>query len=236
MVAGSHLPSPYTHEDIVNFPSRFVSLIFVAASVASCQSAQPVPYLGLDSRLSLKPNMDDSSGRIPYSYRSPVAWNTYRSAIIEPVVIYRGSDNQFGTISEGDRQFLAKFMQQEFEKRLSTRFSLVTAKAPQTIRIRLTLAGAKTTTPVVGAVTKVDLMGGPYNAVQAARGKEGMFSGSVNYAVEIYDAQTNKLLAAYVAKQYPSAMNLRTGWTSLDASMVGISKGADALLAELSRS
>lgn len=85
---------------------------------------------------------------------------------------------------------------------LSARYTLVKQSAPQTLRIHLTLAGAKTITLVVGAVTKVDLMVGPYNAIQTARGKEVMFSGSVNCAVKIYDAQTNKLPAAYVAKHY----------------------------------
>jgi hypothetical protein len=37
-------------------------------------------------------------------------------------------------------------------------------------------------------------------ALQAARGKEGAFTGSVSYAVEVYDASTNQLLGAYVTE------------------------------------
>jgi hypothetical protein len=69
--------------------------------------------------------------------------------------------------------------------------------------------------------------------VQAARGKEGAMSGSVNYAVEIYDAGSNRLLAAYVMKQYPSALNVSASWSRLDASMVGIKKGADVLVEQM---
>nr|WP_246792298.1 DUF3313 family protein [Rhizobium leguminosarum] len=64
-------------------------------------------------------------------------------------------------------------------------------------------------------------------------GREGSMTGSVNYAVEIYDAASNRLLSSYVTKQYPNAMNIDASFTAMDASMVGVRKGADALLAEL---
>lgn len=58
-------------------------------------------------------------------------------------------------------------------------------------------------------------------------------AGSVNYAVEIYDAPSNRLLSAYVTKQYPNAMNAGATFVRLKGSKVGIEKGADALLADL---
>ena len=48
-----------------------------------------------------------------------------------------------------------------------------------------------------------------------------------------YDAPTNRLLNAYVEKQYPSAMNVKATVGSLSASKTGIQKGADALVAKL---
>jgi hypothetical protein len=99
--------------------------------------------------------------------------------------------------------------------------------------LHLTLTGAKATTAVLGTVTRIDVAGGLYNTVQAARGREGSMTGSVNYAVEIYDAASNRLLSSYVTKQYPNAMNIGASFTAMDASMVGVRKGADALLAEL---
>jgi hypothetical protein len=57
--------------------------------------------------------------------------------------------------------------------------------------------------------------------------------GPVSYAVEIYDASTNQLLSAYVAKQYPNAMNIAATFGSLSASKTGIKKGAQDLLARL---
>lgn len=65
--------------------------------------------------------------------------------------------------------------------------------------------------------------------MQSIRGKEGLLNGSVNYAVEIYDATTNKLLNAYVAKQYPNAMNVSASVGALSATEVGIDKAAEEL-------
>jgi hypothetical protein len=68
---------------------------------------------------------------------------------------------------------------------------------------------------------------------QFIRGKEGMMMGSVSYAVEIYDASNDRLLCAYVEKQYPNAMNVGSTFGGLSASKTGIRKGADALLEQL---
>ena len=69
------------------------------------------------------------------------------------------------------------------------------------------------------------------NIVQSIRGKEGSFTGSVSYAVEIYDASNNRLLNAYVTKQYPNSLNISATRGSLSAAKAGIDKGADALVA-----
>jgi hypothetical protein len=74
---------------------------------------------------------------------------------------------------------------------------------------------------------------GLYNGVQAVRGREGTFTGSVMYAVEIYDAPTNRLLSAFVAKQYPGAFNIGASIGSLAAAKAGIDKGAGALAEDL---
>jgi hypothetical protein len=71
------------------------------------------------------------------------------------------------------------------------------------------------------------------NGVQSIRGGQGAFSGSVSYAVEVYDGASGQLLKAYVSKQYPNAMNLPAAFGSLGAAKTGLDKGADALVAQL---
>ncbi|MEN4757779.1 DUF3313 domain-containing protein, partial [Pantoea agglomerans] len=101
------------------------------------------------------------------------------------------------------------------------------------LRLKLTLTGADTTPQVVGTFTKFDLAGGPYNIVQSVRGGRGLMSGYVNYAVEVKDAATGELLLAYVAEQYPNAMNVGATFGSMSAAETGVDKGAEQLLEKL---
>jgi len=210
-----------------------IALVLAGSALASCSTADPTAYAELASAPHLKPDPVDRSGRVPYRYHSNVDWKQYDKVIIDPVTVYRGQDNQFVKISEQDKSVLASYMQSQFTQKLRTRFSTVSTPAAGTLRVHLTLTGAKTTTPVLGPFSHLDVGGGVYNAVQAARDKEGSMTGSVAYAVEIYDALNNRLLSAYVTKQYPNAMNVGASFGALQASKVAIEKGADALLAQL---
>jgi hypothetical protein len=210
-----------------------VALIIACSTVAGCTTPSPTAYSGLASASQLQPNPQDKTGRVPYRYQTTVNWRQYNKIIIDPVTVYSGPDNQFGKLAEKDKAFLANYMQGQFTEKLKTRFAVVSTPAPATLRLHLTLTGAKATTAILGTATRLDVAGGVYNTVQAVRGREGSMTGSVNYAVEIYDAPSNRLLASYVTKQYPNAMNIGASFTAMDASMVGVRKGADALLAEL---
>ncbi|WP_341316459.1 DUF3313 domain-containing protein [Paraburkholderia sp. IMGN_8] len=201
-------------------------------ALIGCSSVQPVAYSGIASAPYLKPNTQNDSGRVPYRFAPQTEWQKYTKLIIDPVTVYQGADNQFGDMSGEDKAALASYMQTKFAEKLQTRFQLANEAAPNTLRLKLILTGAKTNTPVLSTFTHFDIGGNLYNGVQAARGKEGAFSGSVIYAVEIYDASTNRLLSAYVTKQYPNAFNLGASFGSLGASKTGIEKGADALVAQ----
>jgi len=217
---------------IPNIPHRTAALALCVA-LAACSTLQPVPYAGVASSSKLRVNQRDTTGRMPYEYKADINWAKYSAAIVDPVVIYNGADNQFEKISEEDKENLARYMQVEFTDQLSRRFRTSVAPGNETLRIKLTLTGAKTNTNVLNTVLHFDLLGGPYNAVQAVRGKEGMMSGSVSFAVEIYDSSTDALLGAYVAKQYPNAWNLPAGMGSMAAAEVGVQKGAEQLLSYL---
>ncbi|MGV1872654.1 DUF3313 domain-containing protein [Agrobacterium rosae] len=210
-----------------------ICLVIASGLLASCTTADPTAYSGLASAQHLKADTSDRNGRVPYSYNSGANWSHYDKAIVDPVTIYRGQDSQFVKVSEQDKIALASYMQSRFTQKLRTRFSVVSAPAPGTLRVRLTLTGAKTTTPVLGPFSHLDVGGGVYNAVHSVRDKEGTMTGSVSYGVEIFDATTSTLLSAYVTKQYPNAMNVGASFGSLKASEVAIDKGANALLSRL---
>ncbi|WP_425530397.1 DUF3313 domain-containing protein [Xanthomonas campestris] len=195
--------------------------------LCSCASTRPLPYSQLPSSSYLRPHDGSRGDRMPYAYQGDANWSRYRAAIVEPVSIYRGPDAQFEDVHEQDKRMLAEYMQQEFSGAITQRWQRATTPLADTVRIRITLTGAKPNKRVIGTIMKVDIGGGSYNAVQAARGKEGAFSGSVSYAVEIFDAQSNRLLAAYVEKQYPSALNIKASLGAYDAAKAGIRRGAD---------
>ena len=211
---------------------RLLLAAAVCVALASCASVKPVPYTGIASSSYMSPN--PHSSRVPYRYDTPVSWRSYRKIIIEPVAVYHGVDSQFGNMSEENKDALASYMQSKFAEKLGTRFELVNEPGPGTLQVKLTLPGATPTTPVLGTFTKFDIGGGMYNGVQAIRGKEGAMNGSVIYSVEIYDALSRQLLSAYITKQYPNAMNVGASFGALKAARVGIDKGADALVEQLS--
>ncbi|HWW06235.1 DUF3313 domain-containing protein [Collimonas sp.] len=213
--------------------SRLVLAAIFCVALAACGTTQPIAYSGIASSSKLTPNPKDDTGRIPYSYSTPVEWRKYNAIIIDPVTVYRGPDQQFGDMSETDKAALAGYMQTQFTEKLRPRFAPGSNPAPNTLRVKLTLTGAGTNTAVASTVTRFDLAGMPYNVVQSIRGKEGVFMGSVSYSVEIYDSTSNQLLKAFVTKQYPNAMNIAATFGSLHAAKTGIDKGADALVADL---
>jgi hypothetical protein len=208
-------------------------IVTICVLLVGCASPKPVAYNGISSSSYLKPYSEDKSGHIPYNYSTPVNWHAYSNAIIDQVAVYRGSDNQFGDISEEDKSSLAQYMYAQFTGKLSARFNITSAPGPNTLRIKLTLTGIAKTTPVLGTMSRFDLMGGLYNGVQSARGGEGTFTGSVFYAVEIYDASTLELLSAYIAKQYPNSMNIGASIGALAAARTGIEKGAEMMVEQL---
>jgi len=212
---------------------RRASAAAVCAILAGCASPTPVAYTGIASSAQLRPDPDDTSGHIPYRYSTQVDWQNYDKAIVDPVAIYRGADHQFGDMSEADKSALGNYMGTQFAQSLSKRFQIIGTPGRHTLRIKLTLTGAETTTPVIGTFTHIDLAGNLYNGVQAIRGGEGLIAGSVIYSVEIYDAQSSRLLAAYISKQYPGALNIGASFGSLAAAETGIDKGAEALVAQL---
>jgi uncharacterized lipoprotein YmbA len=203
--------------------------------VAACASTpKSVTYTDLASASYLTPNTQADAKHIPYLYSTDVDWRAYDKLILDPVVVYQGSGQQFGTLSDTDKAALADYMSRQFADTLRKRFAMVSSSGGATLRIKLTLTGATKTTPVVGTFTRFDIGGNVYNGVQSVVGGRGAFTGEVMYAVEIYDAQTKRLLEAYVSKRYPRPYNVKATFGSLSAAQVGIKKGADALLEQLS--
>ncbi|TNC96903.1 MAG: hypothetical protein FD119_1409 [Stygiobacter sp.] len=202
--------------------------------LAGCANSQPVAYRGLDLAPQLGPNSNDDDEHIPFHYAANDAdWNRYTEIVLDPVVVYGSPDHQFGELPQEDRVELAAYMGEQFAEALKTKYTLTGTPSPRALRVHLTLTGAEASTPVVSTLTKVTPVTLVINVVQTVRDKPGPFSGTVSYAVELYDSTSNRPLRAYVTKQYPWAENIAASFGTLDASKAGIRNGAELLLAQL---
>jgi hypothetical protein len=213
--------------------ARGLFVLALCEVASGCASVTPVAYSEVASSAYLAPNPSDTTGRVPYRYAAAVDWRAYDKAMLDPIVIYRGRDHQFGDMSERDKAALAAYMRTRFLESLGTRFAIAGTRAPNTLRVRLTLTGAVANTPVLGTLSRFDVAGAVYNGVQTARDGEGTMTGSVFYVVEIFDAPSGRLLSAFVSKQYPSPYDIKASVGALAAAQAGIDKGADALVAQL---
>lgn len=203
--------------------------------LAGCIGPKPHAYADMPSRTQLHVNDGRHAARTPLTFSEAADWNRYRQIIIDPVEVYKGADADFGKIRPRDQETLARYMHERFSRSLSHDYRIVERTGPDTLRLHLILTGASVTPPVVGTLTHFDLAGGLYNTMQGVRGKQGMMSGAVVYAVEIRDAQSNRLLHAQVTKQYPGALNIPASFGALKAAKVGIDKGAKELTQDLLR-
>jgi hypothetical protein len=116
-----------THADRLVVPVLCVALM-------GCASVTPLPYAEVASSSYLAPNPSDASGRIPYRFSTAVDWRSYDKVIFDPVVIYRGPDQQFQDVSEESKAALASYMQTRFAEKLRSHFALVSRRAPNTLR------------------------------------------------------------------------------------------------------
>lgn len=140
----------------------------------------------------------------------------YNAVQIVPTAVYRGADAQFEKISEQERQKFAQFLTEALQAELTKSFRLASTPGANTLRIRMTLIGAKKTTGGAGTVTSVMPIGLITNAVKSAAGKKGTFSGSVLFAVEIFDSQSGNLLAAAVRREAPDALDIGATMSTSD--------------------
>ncbi|WP_439858221.1 DUF3313 domain-containing protein [Pseudomonas syringae] len=210
--------------------SKVGMLLLLVMALAGCASREPFPYAGIESAPKMRPNKDATSDREPFAYKTQVNWSQFTNVMLEPMSVYCGADNQFADATSEDKRDLANYMTVKFSEALGARFRFVSKPIPYTLRIRLTLTGVETTTPVLATFSRFDVGMGSYNLVQAARDREGSFSGSVSNVVEIYDASTSLLLESYVSRQYPGVYDNSSTFGGFTAARSGIEIGARSLV------
>lgn len=180
--------------------------LLCGASVALAQTEDHAPV----AMKSSSKMAQDKPGSESWTYAQPRdVFTKYRTVIVEPTAVYNGPDAQFeGDISAGDRAKYAAIVTDELRSELAKSFPAPATAQADTLRLKVTLLGAEKTKGGVATATRVTPVGFGLSAVKSALGKGGSFTGSVLFAVEVYDARTNELLIAAVRRRHPDPLDV----------------------------
>ena len=209
-------------------------LLFVAMP-ANSQTRDHAPVsLKSSSKMS-----QDAPGSESWTYAQPVSvFAKYRTVIVDPTTVYQGPDAQFEGIEYADRARFADIITQELRTELAKTFPAPAGPQADTLRIKVSILGAQRTQGGLATATRVTPLGFATSAVKSALGKKGTLTGSVLFAVEVYDARTNELLIAAVRRRTPDPLDIPATLSTTDtvkAVARGFAENARKRLEELTR-
>ena len=152
-----------------------------------------------------------------WTYIDPSAvFAKYRTVIVDPGTVYDGPDAQFNEVALSDRAKYADIMATELRTEIAKSFPSPTTIDQNTMRVRISLIGVQKTEGGIATATRVTPLGFGLSALKSLRGKQGTFTGSVLYAVEAYDAETNRLLLAAVRRRTPDPLDIPATLSTTD--------------------
>jgi Protein of unknown function (DUF3313) len=145
-----------------------------------------------------------------WTYLAPdVDLKKYTRFILEPPKVYRGEGASYPTnLSQQDLEEIAQGFLDETRKALEPEYPVVTEPGPDVARLRFTLIGVEQTVPYASTVTRLIPVGAAINMVSSATGGGGTLTGSVTYAIEAFDSESDKVVAAAVRRLTPGAFDL----------------------------
>ncbi len=201
--------------------SFYVFLFSVVIFLTSCASG-PKNIEGLESSSKLQTSADFQNTLV-YK-KEGVNGKKYVRFNFKPVVIYDGADAQFHDVSDEDKKIIADFIKNEFIKVIKDKYQVVDEIAPDVLHIKFTLVGIELTKPALATMTRVTPVGLALNLGKSASGMQGSFMGSVTFAAEFYDSETNNLVYSFLTKRGPNAMDVTTMITGLDAAKKAVTE------------
>jgi hypothetical protein len=151
----------------------------------------------------------DKAGSESWTYAQPRdVFGKYRTLIVDNTAVYSGPDAQFDGIDAAERAKFATIVTDALRSELAKSFPNPARVQADTLRLKVTLLGAEKTKGGLATATRVTPMGFGLSALKSAVGKGGSFTGSVLFAVELYDARTNELLLAAVRRRHPDPLDV----------------------------
>jgi len=202
-----------------------VVLATLSLAAAGCASTTPTPPPGSVADQSAMQASSTVGGRISW-VRPDTNFTKYTSVVIAPVTIYDGSDTDWGNTGPADRTEIANYLQSAYSKAMGQSLRIVSAPGPNTLLLKMELVGVTSDVPVAATISHVYPAGVLANVFDQTQDKPGTFSGSVTYALSLYDSTTNTLLAAAVNKKFPDALNIGATLSTNAAAEAAIDQGA----------
>jgi hypothetical protein len=151
----------------------------------------------------------DKAGSENWTYAQPRdVFTKYRTVIVDQTTVYQGPDAQFDDIDQADRIKAASVITGELRQEIAKTFPSPAKPQADTLRLKVTILGATKTKGGIATATRVTPVGFGLSAIKSALGKPGTFTGSVLFAVELYDARTNQLLLAAVRRRTPDPLDV----------------------------
>lgn len=188
------------------------TLVCIAEPATAQTRDHPPTSLQSSSKMS-----QDSPESESWTYAQPKSvFEKYRTVIVEPTQVYDGPDAQFNGIDPADRPRFAAIITQELQQELAKTFPAPAQPQADTLRLRVTMLGAQKTKGGIATATRVTPLGFATSAVKSAMGKKGTFTGSVLFAVELFDARTNELLLAAVRRRTPDPLDIPATLSTTD--------------------
>lgn len=195
--------------------ARTSAFLFLAA-VSSAAAAQTHDHAPVALQSSGKMEQAEP-GSESWTYIKPgLSLAKYDSLLIQPTAVYAGPDAQFGAIPPPEREKYAGIVTTALQGQLAQVFPLVEKATARTIVLRVTLLGAQPTRGGVATATRLTTFGIATSAIKSVRGKPGTMTGSVLFAVEVFDGVSNELLAAAVRREHPDALDIPATLSTTD--------------------
>ena len=189
------------------------AVVLLSAVPVQAQTRDHAPV----SLQSARQMAQDKPGTESWTYAQPRSvFQKYRTLIVEPTSVYQGPDSQFEGIEPADRAKYAQMITQELRTEMAKSFPTPARAQADTLRLRVILLGGEKTKGGLATATRVTPLGFATSAVKSALGKGGSFTGSLLYAVELYDARSNELLLAAVRRRTPDPLDVPATLSTTD--------------------
>ena len=180
----------------------FLAMLLAGLPSAAIAQTHDRPPVGLPSASRMTHDRGES-----WTYVRPgLNLSAYRSIIVEPTRVYDGPDAQFEDVDADDRRRYANIVTERLRTELAGR--LATRPGPGTARLRLTMIGMDDTSGGLATATRVTPLGMVSNAVRSVTGREGRLTGSMLFALELFDSRSGEVQVAAVRRRSPDALDI----------------------------